>query len=206
MKLSFSSSWFLLVVATPSVVVVVAKKGKKTKNTKNKNSGKSVVPSFVPIDNDNDNDSNNIIVPIFVPVNNDNDSNNNLIPNLGVNLNCDPMSSVDDEEWGCRTEDCASDVWKDGCLACMCFNNGNASWCDGRKSAYYDDYFEGNGENPFGDTKRENRKCNIIFLQEDAKCYWDWQCESESESGTYCAFVMDCQACEARSKCRPMYN
>ena len=36
MKLSFSSSWFFLVLATP-FVVVVAKKEKKTKKTKNKN-------------------------------------------------------------------------------------------------------------------------------------------------------------------------
>ena len=35
MKLSFSSSWFFLVLATP--FVVVAKKEKKTKNSKNKN-------------------------------------------------------------------------------------------------------------------------------------------------------------------------
>ena len=96
MRFSFTSSWFLLVVATPSAFVV-AKKGKKTKHTKNKKSIKTVVPTFVPNDNDNDSDNNNLVpidndnnsdndlIPIFVPNDNDNDndSNNNLGPVLG---------------------------------------------------------------------------------------------------------------------------
>ena len=61
----------------------------------------------------------------------------------GPSSNCDPMSSYDDKNQGCHDDDCASDVWKDGCLACMCYNNGNASWFDGTKSAYYDNYWEG---------------------------------------------------------------
>ena len=44
--------------------------------------------------------------------------------------NCDPMSRYD-ETWGCHDDDCASDVWQDGCEACLCFNSGNASRCDG---------------------------------------------------------------------------
>ena len=61
---------------------------------------------------------------------------------------------------GCADEDCASDNWKDGCSACMCYKKGNASWCDGTKSAYYDNYFGENGVNPFGDSNRSTRKCN----------------------------------------------
>ena len=30
------------------------------------------------------------------------------------------MSPYDNEDQGCHDDNCASDVWKDGCLACMC--------------------------------------------------------------------------------------
>ena len=142
MNFSFTSSlWLLLVLATQSVI---AKKGKKTKTTKNKN---------------------------------------NLGPVIGgsANLNCDPMSPWGDKYQSCHNEDCASDVWKDGCLACMCYNDGNASWCDGTQSAYYDSYFEEYGENQFGDSNRSNSKCNTHFSQLDVSCQWDWECENELE-------------------------
>ena len=57
------------------------------------------------------------------------------------NRNCDPMLENIYEENVCKDKDCASANWKDGCEACMCYSNGNASWCDGSKSDYYDDYF-----------------------------------------------------------------
>ena len=117
MKFSFTSSWLLLVLATPSVI---AKKGKKTKNTKSKNNRVPVVDRT-------------------------------------ANLDCDPMQQNLDEDNGCKEEDCASTNWEDGCEACMCYNQGNASWCDGTKSAYYDNYFEEHGENPFGDNRRSNK-------------------------------------------------
>ena len=76
-------------------------------------------------------------------------------------------------------------MWKDGCLACMCINQGNDSWCDGKKSDYYDKYFEENGENPFGDSNKDNRKCNEDFRQYGVPCggiqYHNWQCESGLE-------------------------
>ena len=142
MKFSFSSSWLLFVLVTPSVI---AKKGKNTKKTKNKNSTKSIVPIFVPIDE--------------------------------PNRNCDPSSPYDNEEWGCKSKDCASDRWKDGCEACMCYSYRNASWCDGTDSDYYDNYFEEHGVNPFGDINRSNRKCNTQFSQLDAPCQMYWECE-----------------------------
>ena len=133
MKFFFTSSWLLLVLATPSALVV-AKKGKKTKNTKNKN---------------------------------------NLGPLPGVNRACDPMNR---DSNGCEDEDRTSDVWKDGCAACMCLKKGNASWCDGAQSVYYDVYFEEHGKNPFGDTNYSNRKCNTKFSQEFDVCRYDWEC------------------------------
>jgi len=157
MKFSFiSSSCLLLVVATPSALVV-ARKGKKTKKTKNKNSV-------------------NNIVPIVDPINNDNDSNSNLGPVLGggPNFNCDPMNRSGD---GCEDNDCASTDWEDGCEACMCYNMGNDSWCDGTKSSYYDSYYEEHGKNPFGDTNYSNRKCNTKFSEEGDFCRYDWECD-----------------------------
>ena len=82
----------------------------------------------------------------------------------GPNSNYDSMSPYDDGKQGCKDEDCASDVCTDGCLACMCFNQGNTSWCDGTKSTYYDNYYEEHGENPFGDSNWSNRKCNTHFF------------------------------------------
>ena len=148
MKLYFSSSWLLLVVATPSVI---AKKGKKTKTNKNQKIGP--------------------------------------VGGSELNLNCDPQTdtlppyadnSGKFNVWYdnvCKNDDCASDMWKDGCLACMCYNVGNASWCDGTKSVYYDTYFDKHGENPFGDSNRSNRKCNTNFSQQDVPCKWDWECD-----------------------------
>jgi len=191
MKLLFSFSWLLLIAATSSVLIV-AKKGKKTKHTKNQNSSNSVIPIIVPII-DNDNDSDNNLVPNIVPINNDNDNNNNnnnLGP-LGVggpNLNCDPMKRVY-AIWDCEDGDCASDRWKDGCQACMCYNQGNDSWCDGTKNAYYDKYFEEHGENPFGDNNSSNRKCNTYFSAYGIPCGGDdhdWKCENGLECRHKC--------------------
>ena len=92
------------------------------------------------------------------------------------NLNCDPMSNFGKKGRGCRTCDCASTNLEDGCKACMCYNNGNASWCDGTKSAYYDYYFQEHKQNPFGDSKKENRKCNRNFSPKDASCQRTWEC------------------------------
>ena len=130
MKLLFSLSWLVLVLATP---LVIAKKGKKTKDTKNKTNIKSVA-------------------------------------GVEPNQNCDPSSPYDDKEWGCKTKDCASDRWNDGCEGCICYSLGNASWCDGTKSDYYDNYFKENGENPSGDSNGKNRKCSTIFSQLGVSC------------------------------------
>ena len=156
MKFSFTSSWLLLVLATTSALVV-AKKGKKTKNRKNKN-------TVVPVDNDNDNDSNDNVSPIL-------DGGQNI---------CDPMKKGS-IYIGCQEEECAGTEWVDGCEACMCYNNGNASWCDGTKSTYYDIYYKENGKNPFGDSNRDNRKCNTKFSPKGDSCHFDWECESELE-------------------------
>jgi hypothetical protein len=76
----------------------------------------------------------------------------------------------------CKDKECARIWWRDGCKACMCFNHGNASWCDDTRGDYYDNYFKANGVNPWGDDKVENRKCNTEFLPKEAKCEEDWQC------------------------------
>merc|ERR1712238_137715 len=89
---------------------------------------------------------------------------------------CDP-GTID----MCGDGDCASDMWKDGCLRCMCFNNGNDSWCDGSNSDYYDNYFNKNGENPFGDKNRANRKCNKIFSPMGNSCRFGWECEKNED-------------------------
>ena len=62
----------------------------------------------------------------------------------------------------------------------MCYNNENASWCDGTNSDYYDDdYFKTNGVvNPFGDSNSRNRKCNTVFGQQSSLCMFDWACGS----------------------------
>ena len=81
------------------------------------------------------------------------------------NFNCDPMSPYDDTDQGCQDGDCASDTLKDGCLAWLCYNQGNTTWCDGTKSVYYDNYFQEHKQNPFGDSNYSNRKCNTYFTQ-----------------------------------------
>jgi len=65
MKLSFSSSWFFLVLATPFVVVVAKKKEKKTKSTKNKNKNgsKSASSSSSSVEQDLRSASDNTCVP-----------------------------------------------------------------------------------------------------------------------------------------------
>ena len=97
-----------------------------------------------------------------------------------LNINCDPMSRYD-ETWGCHDDDCASDVWQDGCEACLCFNSGNTSRFDGTNNAYYDNYYNDNDndndKNHFGDTNYKNRKCETELLPKDAPCRWTWQCE-----------------------------
>ena len=97
-----------------------------------------------------------------------------------ANLDCDPVN-----RYGWRDTDCASTSWEDGCEACMCFNNGNALWCDGTKSSHYDNYYKDNGVNPFGVSNQSNRKCNTNFIPYGAPCQWDWWCES----GLVCSIV-----------------
>ena len=49
-------------------------------------------------------------------------------------------SAANIEEGYCKDNNCAHPMWADGCEACMCFNNGNAAWCDGYRGDYYDNY------------------------------------------------------------------
>ena len=65
----------------------------------------------------------------------------------------------------------------------MCYNQRNDSWCDGRRSGYYDDYFNKNGENPFGDIDPANRKCNTCHLPTGISCTFSWQCEYNNLAG-----------------------
>ena len=75
----------------------------------------------------------------------------------------------------------------------MCFNNGNALWCDGTKSAYYDSYYEEHGKNPFGDSNPNNRKCNTQFSPKGVSCEWEWECESDGFFSEYdCCFYSVC--------------
>ena len=96
----------------------------------------------------------------------------------GPKFNCDPMSTLGDVERNCKDKDCASARWIDGCASCMCYNNGNALWCDGIQSDYYDNYYKKNGKNPFSNYYWNSRKCNTHFSQQDVSCEWDWECES----------------------------
>ena len=82
---------------------------------------------------------------------------------------CDPTEKNKKNKNFCHKEapevgrpnpSCATDMWRDGCKACMCYNPGNVAWCDGFEGHYYDNYFRAHGENPWGDDKWENRKCN----------------------------------------------
>ena len=108
------------------------------------------------------------IFPVFEPP----------IDNVGLDVTCNP-SQADGlaVENGCEDDDCADPVWADGCEACMCFNNGNAAWCDGFRGDYYDNYFNDNKKNPWGDTNVRNRKCNPIFRPYGSGCLdVNWQC------------------------------
>ena len=65
----------------------------------------------------------------------------------------------------------------------MCFNHGNAFWCDGGRGNFYDwtvfdydKYFNDHGENPWGDTDRANRKCNPVFRPYGHECHMHWHC------------------------------
>ena len=58
----------------------------------------------------------------------------------------------------CRNEWCADEGWKDGCEACMCFNQGNTYWCDGTRGDYYDSYFKEHNKSPYGITDVHSRK------------------------------------------------
>jgi len=90
----------------------------------------------------------------------------------------------------CGDDYCASDSeWKDGCAKCLCYEKGNRSWCDGTNNAHYDNYFDQNRVNPWGDRNRENRKCNQVFPSlydpwfgnpktKENICHHDWQCAS----------------------------
>ena len=79
---------------------------------------------------------------------------------------------------GCNYEGCTSTNWEDECSACMCYKNGNASWCDGAKSTYYDTYHKEHGINPFGGSNWSNRKCNTEILPMLSSCEWGWECKS----------------------------
>ena len=102
-------------------------------------------------------------------------NNNNIGPGVGggPDLNCDPARFN-----GCYDNDCAMTNYEDGCEKCMCYNQGNDSWCDETISSFYDDYYKEHGENPFGDSNRSNRKCNPNFSPLLGRCKWDWECEA----------------------------
>jgi hypothetical protein len=97
------------------------------------------------------------------------EQSNTECPELDIDY-CDPSAE------NCNDKNCAHPMWADGCEACMCYNNGNAAWCDGSRGHFYDKYFEEHGENPWGDTNVRNRKCNIEFNQLEQDCTQDWNC------------------------------
>ena len=103
-------------------------------------------------------------------------SNTECSLQLGTNY-CDPSERNYQEATFCSKEtltrysdgfnspngvfpSCATDMWRDGCNGCMCYEPGNPTWCDGLKGHYYDKYFEEHGMNPWNDSNWENRKCN----------------------------------------------
>ena len=103
-------------------------------------------------------------------------SNTECSLQLGTNY-CDPSERNYQEATFCSKEtltrysdgfnspngvfpSCATDMWRDGCNGCMCYEPGNPTWCDGLKGHYYDRYFEEHGMNPWGDTDVKNRNCN----------------------------------------------
>ena len=96
-----------------------------------------------------------------------------------LNLQCNPSEQNEYGPNGCHNEDCAADNFLDGCKACMCFNNGNPSWCDGTRNEFYDTYFDQHGANPWGDRDRKNRKCNTLFRDPGSKCNSVWQCKNK---------------------------
>jgi len=81
----------------------------------------------------------------------------------------------------CRDDYCAHTEWEDGCEKCLCYKNGNRSWCDGTNSAQIDKEWESKKEDP----NYKNRKCNTIYsfnefgLTSTFPCYHNWQCEKE---------------------------
>ena len=168
MKLLVSLSWFVLVIASPpSVFAMVATTKKTTKHAK-----KNKTSDWTSNDGTSNDGTSNGFVPVIEPP--------------GLDLNCDPsQESFLDKGNGCEDNDCADTDWLDGCEACMCFNNGNAAWCDGTRGDFYDKYFEEHGDNPWGDRNVRNRKCNTEFLPEMHKCLASWQCAT----GLWCVAV-----------------
>ena len=158
MKFPFSLSWFLLVVASPpTVFAMVATTKKNTKHAKKNKTSDGT-------SNDGTSDG---FFPIIEPP----------VDNVALDLTCDP-SQTEGLGFGngCEDNDCAHPVWADGCEACMCFNPGNAAWCDGYRGDFYDKYFEEHGDNPWGDPNVRNRKCNTIFRPSGSLCLVNWQC------------------------------
>ena len=154
MKLLFSLSWSILVVAPPPTIFAMVATAKKTTKHAKKNKTSDVTSDG--------------FVPVKEPP----------IDQVGARqLDCDPRALELLEGKGCEDNDCANPLWGDGCEACMCFNPGNAAWCDGHRDAFYDTYFEEHGENPWGDTNVRNRKCNTDpAKKKDEKCEAGWQC------------------------------
>ena len=105
---------------------------------------------------------------------------------------CRPLDPTA-ENRGCKDNDCADSSWStDGCRDCMCYKQGNNSWCDG--DSFYDRYFDQNKVTPWGDSTYENKKCNPEFKKEGDSCEHDWQCdkglncrEKPGPTSKYCA-------------------
>ena len=96
-------------------------------------------------------------------------------PKCPPSRTCDPKFPN-----GCKDNDCATESeWKDGCAKCLCYENGNESWCDGRNNAQNDfDWWLKEG-----DPEYKNRKCNTTysFNDFDFTCHHDWQCDKGYE-------------------------
>ena len=151
MKLLFSLSWCVLIVAPPTTVFAMVATTTTKKTTKHAKKNKTSDGFF----------------PVIEPP----------IDNVGLDVTCNP-SQADGlaVENGCEDDDCADPVWADGCEACMCFNHGNAAWCDGFRGDFYDKYFEEHGDNPWGDRNVRNRKCNPDFRPVNEYCATEWHC------------------------------
>ena len=157
MKLLFSLSWFVLVVAPPPTVFAMVVTTKKTTKHAKKNKTS---------DGTNDGTSDGFF-PVKEPP----------IDEVGaLQLDCNPSAANTEVGKGCEDNDCAHPVWADGCEACMCFNPGNAAWCDGYRGDFYDKYFEEHGDNPWGDRNVRNRKCNPDFRPVNEYCATEWHC------------------------------